>query len=239
MEIGSIKFPPNPFADNAEDRCPVVLVVDVSGSMSGSPITEVNKGLKVFEQEIKSHTLAALRSEIAIVTFGPGVKTLDVGLGNPNPEHADRAFISGMDFQAPRLTTGGSTPMAEGMERALNLIRMRKDLYRTNAINFYRPWIFLISDGAPDPGWENTATITRETEAKKGVIVFAIGVAGADLSMLGKFCSIMPPMMLDGLEFAKLFKWLSDSLVRVSESRPGEDVPLPPLTWSSIETGHD
>ena len=39
--------------DNTEARCPVVLVLDVSGSMSGEPIKEMNDGLKVLKDALE------------------------------------------------------------------------------------------------------------------------------------------------------------------------------------------
>ncbi|MCF3574495.1 hypothetical protein [Planktothrix agardhii] len=38
------------FAINQEPRCPVVLLLDNSGSMSGQPIQQLNQGVAVFKQ---------------------------------------------------------------------------------------------------------------------------------------------------------------------------------------------
>jgi uncharacterized protein YegL len=59
------------FAINAEPRCPVVLLLDNSGSMSGQPIQQLNEGVAVFKQSVEQDALAALRVEVAIVSFGP------------------------------------------------------------------------------------------------------------------------------------------------------------------------
>jgi hypothetical protein len=40
------------FAENPEPRCPCILLLDVSGSMSGQPITELNSGLLTFKDEL-------------------------------------------------------------------------------------------------------------------------------------------------------------------------------------------
>jgi uncharacterized protein YegL len=39
------------------------------------------------------------------------------------------------------------------------MITMRKKLYRDNGTPYYRPWIFLITDGAPtdNDAWKNAA----------------------------------------------------------------------------------
>jgi len=38
------------FQDNPEPRCPVVLLLDTSGSMAGKPIDELNAGLQDFQK---------------------------------------------------------------------------------------------------------------------------------------------------------------------------------------------
>ena len=40
------------FVDNPEPRCPVILLCDTSGSMSGAPINNLNAGLAAFRQEV-------------------------------------------------------------------------------------------------------------------------------------------------------------------------------------------
>ncbi|MFM6452348.1 MAG: hypothetical protein ACKPH7_11135 [Planktothrix sp.] len=40
------------FAINEEPHCPVVLLLDNSGSMSGQPIQQLNQGVVVFKQSV-------------------------------------------------------------------------------------------------------------------------------------------------------------------------------------------
>ena len=44
-------FPTPDIVGNPEPRCPCLLLLDVSGSMSGEPITELNEGLKAFRDQ--------------------------------------------------------------------------------------------------------------------------------------------------------------------------------------------
>ena len=59
------------FATNQEPRCPVVLLLDNSGSMSGQPIQQLNQGVAVFKQSLDQDPLAKLRVEVGIISFGP------------------------------------------------------------------------------------------------------------------------------------------------------------------------
>ena len=49
------------FADNPEARCPVVLIVDTSSSMTGEPIARVNEAIADFRTEISRDHLVFLR----------------------------------------------------------------------------------------------------------------------------------------------------------------------------------
>ena len=59
------------FAIHPEPRCPCVLLLDVSYSMSGASIAALNDAVRAFQEELSSDDLAAKRVEIAVVTFGP------------------------------------------------------------------------------------------------------------------------------------------------------------------------
>ena len=39
------------FVENPENRCPVILLLDASASMSGQPIQELNRGVAAFKGE--------------------------------------------------------------------------------------------------------------------------------------------------------------------------------------------
>jgi uncharacterized protein YegL len=225
------------FADNPEPRCPVVLLLDTSDSMRGEPIAQLNQGLQQFAQEIKDDPLASLRVEVAVVTFGGAVQALDVrGDGRPIPFDAAAAFVTVDQFAPPALKTSGDTPMGEAMRRALDLLRERKEIYKRASLDYFRPWIFLMTDGQPtDRGWESAADLAQQEETRKGVMVFPVGVEGANLQTLARFAQL-PPLMLRGLAFREFFRWLSDSLKAVSQSQPGDQVPLPAATWAVVNT---
>ena len=59
------------FVDNPEPRCPVILLCDTSGSMSGAPINALNSGLAAFKEDVYRDEIASLRVEVALVTFDP------------------------------------------------------------------------------------------------------------------------------------------------------------------------
>jgi uncharacterized protein YegL len=216
-----ISFETNDFASNPEPRCPCVLLLDVSGSMSGASIAELNKGLVVFQDELAADSMAQKRVEVAIVTFGP--------------TKVEMPFTSASSFYPPSLVPQGDTPMGSAIMQAIELVRNRKSEYKSNGISHFRPWIFLITDGGPTDSWQAAAAAVREGEATKQFAFFAIGVKGANMDVLKQISSARDPLSLDGLKFRELFAWLSSSLKSVSSSTPGTEVPLAsPQGWASV-----
>ena len=214
------------FAENPEPRCPCVLVVDVSSSMYGAKMDQLNSGMVTFAQELKADQLASLRTEVAIVTFGSGAEM-------------PQDFVTADQFSPPTLVANGVTEMSAGINLALDKIEERKQMYRDNGIDYYRPWLFLITDGAPTESQDvvNSASARlKQAESEKRVAAFSVGVEGADMGLLTEI-SPRRPLMLKGMEFSSMFIWLSQSMSRVSASRTDDEIALDTeglQDWASI-----
>jgi uncharacterized protein YegL len=208
------------FAENPEPRCPCVLLLDTSGSMGGTPIASLNEGLKTFATSLMGDPLAAKRVEVAVVTFDSTVRVV-------------QEFITADQFQPPTLSADGGTDMASGIMKALDIIEARKTQYKSNGIAYYRPWVFMITDGAPNAGYEAAAQRIKSDEQKKRVAFFTVGVEGANMELLEQVAARKPLRLLN-LNFNEMFVWLSTSMQRVSQSKPEDQVPLPAAGWGAV-----
>jgi len=212
------------FAENPEPRCPCVLLLDISGSMNGEPINALNEGLKTFKEELNRDNLAKKRVEVAIVTFNTEVKVV-------------QDFVTADLFEPPTLTAQGLTRMGSAILQGLDMIESRKGQYRNNGVNYYRPWVFLITDGEPqgeaDSVVDQATQRLRDDEANKRVACFAVGVENANITRLSQIV-VRSPLKLQGLNFQEMFIWLSASMQRVSQSKPDDQVPLPPPGWGVV-----
>jgi uncharacterized protein YegL len=195
--------------------------------MSGPRINGLNNGIRQFAAELGRDTLASKRVEIGIVTFG----------GSVSPSE----FVLARDFRPEELVATGDTPMGQAILTGLDLLEKRKAAYRKSGALCYRPWIFLITDGAPTDAdtqqWTEAVKRIREgeTETAKKFSVFCVGVAGAEFARLREL-SVREPLQLDGLKFAEAFVWLSSSLGAVSRSKLDDHVQTAPIGWGTVPT---
>lgn len=210
------------FAENPEPRCPCILLLDTSGSMQGESIQGLNRGLNAFREELFSDSLSMKRVEVAVITFGPVRVVQD--------------FTTADELPPMSLAANGDTPLGSAVERAFTLLKQRKELLRKNGIKLFRPWIFLITDGAPTDNWQNLPQMIRVGEENKSFSFFALGVDKADFSILRQI-AVREPMKLNGVRFREFFLWLSASLKTVSHSNPGDKVSIPdykPYGWADV-----
>ena len=216
------------FARNPDPRCPVVLILDTSGSMAdarpgheSSPIAALEEGLETLVKELSQDTLASRRVELAIVSIGASVEVL-----------SDFATVD--EIVVPELTAMGPTPLGAGISKALDMLESRKASYRRNGVAYYRPWMIMITDGVPTDDISAVSARIKEAEERKSIAFFPVAVEGADLESLSAI-SVRTPLLLKGVNFNELFVWLSASATRVSSSRPGDAVDLPSVSgWAQV-----
>ena len=212
--------------DNTSQRLPCVLVLDGSTSMSKrfdgtSAIEELNKGLKVLEQELKKDDTACQRVQLLVLR-----------LGDDDQVQTIQDWTDAIDFSAPIIKAKGRTPLGIASRIALEKIEQQKENYRAHDIPYNRPWLFLITDGGPsDARWKGAALDCCFAEAEGKVIVFPIGTKNANFDKLSRF-SARPPIKLAGLNFEDLFVWLSRSAASGSQASPTAELQLPDAEWT-------
>lgn len=239
MAFGELEIPVN--TQNRDPRVACVLLVDVSGSMSGY-VADLERGFKTFIDDIQGDPLARKRAEVAVVTFGSEANLL--------VPFQEARSLSPVSFQI-----NGSTNMAAAINLALDELEARKSEYKTEGLKYYRPWLFLLTDGAPDrrpdaPGGDPFDAAVRRlnnAESRKQVTVFGVGVGeGVNWDQLNRLSNERVAVHMDGLAFGEMFRWLSASLSSVSKSANSgasdedvasktEQIALPsPQGWATV-----
>ena len=204
--------------NNSTTRLPICLCLDVSGSMSGAPIDELNQAVRLFYDEIRKDEIAVDSAEICIIAFGSEVECL-----------ADFATLAVLDTP-PMLYANGRTLMGEAVNMALDFLDQRKSEYRGKGVDYYQPWLVLMTDGMPNGNsgeLDRAMGRTQQLVMQKKLTVFPLAVgAKADAETLQQFSPTHPILRLNGLRFKEFFKWLSKSVSKVSQSSPGQEIDL-------------
>jgi len=164
-------FDPSKFTAPKAKPLPVILLLDVSGSMSGEKIQNLNDAVRDMLTVFRGNETSETEIWVSIITFGSQV-TLHQPLTSTN------------DIHWQPLAAGGMTPLGVALEMAKAMIE-DKDIVPSRA---YRPTVVLVSDGQPDNGWEGALRdfVNEGRSAKCDRMAMAIG-ADADEAVLGAF----------------------------------------------------
>ena len=196
--------------NNPAARVPVCLCLDVSGSMEGKPIQELNEGVRLFYESVAEDPDAVYSAEISVIAFNSKAECVS----------DFHTLVNCPD--APVLDAGGRTHMGEAVNLALDMLEKRKQLYRENGIDYYQPWLVLMTDGKPNGSTEElvkAAVRTQELTGGRKLTVIAVGIGSeADMGTLELFSGKGNARKLKGLDFRSLFKWLSKSVSGVPGS---------------------
>jgi uncharacterized protein YegL len=198
---------------NSSARIPVCLCVDVSGSMDGEPIEELQNGIQAFYDAVKGNDQAKNACEICIVAFSNGASVIE-------------DYSSVDKKESIHLSAEGGTDMGEGVELALKKLDERKQEYKKNGVEYYQPWLVLMSDGDPTDDVAQAQAKTKQMQMSKKLSVFAIGIGDCcNLETLSGFTT-RKALKLKGYKFEEFFEWLGKSVATVSQSQVGDTVKL-------------
>ncbi len=164
-------FNPADFTVEEPKSIPVVLLLDTSTSMRGDSIKTLNKAVEAMIQEFKKAETMETFIKLSIITFGRG----DIDLHTPLTEVSN--------IQYTPLLVGGSTPMGKALKMASAMIEDKSIFIKKD----YRPTIVLLSDGAPDRGWEQPLDEFINSGRSSKCDRMAVAIGTADKSVLNKF----------------------------------------------------
>jgi uncharacterized protein YegL len=190
-------------------KIPICLVLDTSGSMTkGNNIKTLNDNLQGFLSFVRDNPKSRRIADISIVKMGGGVEVF-----------TEYESIDNIRFDTP-FDAYGNTPMGEAMDVALDLLLQRREYYRNNEIEHYKPIILLMSDGFPTDMYQNAAKRTSDMVINKEIKLYPVGIGNEfDAKIMKEFSPIMTPRVIHSKdEFALLFQLLSQS-----SSNPEDD----------------
>lgn len=229
--------------NNPTTRIPVCLCLDTSSSMleiiggtyrdlgrtefrdgklynivegGETKLDRLTEGVNIFYQAIKDDEIARYSCEISLVTFDDFAQVKE---GFQTVEHKEK----------PNFETGDNTQLGSGVLKAIEVLEQRKKEYANSGVDYFQPWLVIMSDGNPT---DQSSVIvaqqrTKQLEANKKLVIFSVGIGDdANLDVLSGFSNTKRALPLKDMNFKKFFEWLSKSVSAVSKSIPGEKVTL-------------
>lgn len=216
--------------ENPTPRVPVCLVLDCSPSMGGGyygseiqqanqrPIDALNEGVRCFFAAVKEDEIAKYSAEIAVVSFSGKAEIVS------DFQSIENVNIPTLELEMKH----GGTSIGSAVKLAVELLDKRKNEYKEAGVDYYQPWLVLMTDGQPtDNTHEAVSKTIQELINTKKLTVFPIAIGdGVDIDVLSMLSPKRAPLKLKGLKFNEFFEWLSQSVSTTSQSMPGEDIPL-------------
>lgn len=207
-------------------RLPIYFLVDVSESMVGTPIGQVQEGMRTIIQELRVDPYALETVFVSIIAFAGKATVL-----SPLTEL--------YKFYPPAFPVGGGTSLGKGLECIMN--DMDHNIQRTTleCKGDWKPLIFLFTDGNPTDDY--AAAFRRWNEKyRKHCSLVAVSI-GENVNVL-TLAQITDDILLlkdtDPESFKKFFKWVTASVktTSMSVSDTGSDeIKLAPVNNINLE----
>ena len=207
---------------NPSSRIPVCICIDTSGSMKwyddtdSSRIDRVREGIKKLFDEILKDETASISAEVCIVGF------------NAEPYIIRHFSLINDVNEKLEIYSSGKGDIGVGVLEGLKLLEERKNTYKKNGIDYYQPWLIIMTDGH-STGDQNVKVTLKdahkksiELERNKKLTIVPVYI-GEDLSNdkkafedLSGFSNINSPISIAATKFNEFFVWLGKSVSAAS-----------------------
>lgn len=185
---------------------PVILMLDVSGSMTGAPIATLNESVKKMLESFSKDDSANAEIQVSVVTFG----------GNAELKFP---LVNAANIQWSDMTASGGTPLGSAISIVEKLVEDKEQI----PSNAYRPAIVLVSDGVPTDNWETNFNqfLSAPRASKCHRLALGVNMTEGDpaYQLLSKFVSEGEKVFLgDAAEIVKFFKYVTMSVATRTKS---------------------
>ena len=187
-------------------RLPVYFVLDVSESMVGEPLVQMERGMRSIISELRGDPHALETVYVSVIAFAGKAKVLV-------------PLTELYSFYPPELPVGGGTSLGAALD--LLMSDMDKNVKKTTieVKGDWKPLVFLFTDGAPTDDPDRSVKKWNEKyRSSCTMTAFCLGDT-ADAWLLGRCCNdVLRLNDKEGESFSPFFKWITDSIKTTSHS---------------------
>lgn len=207
-------------------RLPIYFLVDVSESMAGTPVEQVQQGMRTIIQNLRVDPYALETVFVSIIVFAGKARVL-----SPLTEL--------YKFYPPTFPIGGGTALGKGLECLMD--DMDRNVARTTAESKgdWKPIIFLFTDGNPTDNY--SAAFRRWNDRYRrhcSLVAVSIG-DNVNMKVLSQLTEdVMLLKKTDPESFSRFFKWVTASIKTTSMSvseQNGDGIKMAPTRGIDLE----
>jgi len=202
-------------------RLPIYFLIDVSESMVGRPIEQVQDGIATIIRELRTDPYALETVYVSIIAFAGKSQKV-----TPLTEL--------YNFYPPKLPIGGGTSLGNALFFLMTEINNSVKKTTSETKGDWKPIVFLFTDGNPTDKYENAfQTWNTKYRSATNLVIVSLG-ENADTKIFGKISdNVLLLKETDSESFKKFFKWVTASIktssMSISEAKD-DDVHLAPIT---------
>jgi uncharacterized protein YegL len=187
-------------------RLPIYFLIDISESMVGEPIQQVEEGLAMIIKELKTDPHSIETVWVSIVVFAGQPKTIV-----PLQEI--------INFYPPRFPIGSGTSLSKGLGHLMYELRKNQVKTTYEQKGDWKPIVFLFTDGVPT---DDTAVAIDEWKKNwqrtANMVAVSFGEE-ADMHLLSQMTeNVLHFKNSDAAAYKSFFKWVTDSIKTSSVS---------------------
>ena len=187
-------------------RLPIYFLIDVSESMVGDQIQQVEEGIATIIQTLKTDPNAIETVWVSIIVFAGQAKTI-----MPLQEL--------INFYPPKFPIGSGTSLSKGLGHLM--FELRKNIIKTTqeVKGDWKPIVFLFTDGVPTDNTKNAIAECKENWARTANLVASSSGSDTDTRQLSELTeNVLHFKNTDTNAYKQFFKWVTDSIKTSSES---------------------
>lgn len=190
-------------------RMPLMFLLDTSASASPF-ISQLTSGLNRFKSEVSQNAQAVSILDVSIIEFHDSPYVL-------------QPYFPVAEMKPVRLIAGGPSIYSAAIQKALS---MAEDYTRTK-VNFYKPWIIMITNGGPADDISAVAGVVQSLQQADKLRFMALGTQDYDAVSLKRLTDVV--FRQDGDDYTSFFNWISKCMWAIAKTSPGEKPQLPTL----------
>ena len=224
------RFSETPREINA-DHMSVLFLIDSSGSMSGTAISNAVAGINGFRAFLGEDPEVRACVDVCVMQFDDSVRLV-------------QDWVPVMDMQPVSISAGGCTALYDGVNAAIDKIRERSRTYASLGVTERKPYLVILSDGHDNASsYGRAAAVELVANRINGgkLKLFFLGYEDYDRTVAAELTSAGGTKRAVAFEvtgpaapFKDFFDFVANSTKAASTSAPGANLVVPTIIGTNL-----